>query len=98
MVLEIVAKDYYRLSSLMEPHSPLEKLARFLIARIDTFGGESDTKACILEMTQEQLSDAVGFTRETVNKYLQLLKDRELIRIHRGRTEVVDVEGLRGLM
>lgn len=52
------------------------------LARID--GGE-------VRLTHEQLADLVGTTRETTTKVLGDLRQRELVRLRRGRIQIVDV-------
>lgn len=44
-----------------------------------------------VRLTHEQLADLVGTTRETTTKVLGDLRDRNLIRIRRGRIEVLDL-------
>lgn len=43
-----------------------------------------------VRLTHEQLADLVGTTRETTTKVLGDLRDRHLIRLRRGRIEVLD--------
>lgn len=43
-----------------------------------------------VRLTHEQLADLVGTTRETMTKVLGELRDRHLIRLRRGRVEVLD--------
>ena len=55
------------------------------LARVD--GGE-------VRLTHEQLADLVGTTRETTTKVLGDLRQRELVRLRRGRIQVIDVQAL----
>jgi CRP-like cAMP-binding protein len=43
-----------------------------------------------VRLTHDQLADLVGATRETVTKVLGELRERGLIRLRRGRIDVVD--------
>lgn len=50
-----------------------------------------------VRLTHDQLADLVGTTRETTTKVLGDLRERNLIRLRRGRVEVVDPVALRAL-
>ena len=49
-------------------------------------------------VTQQQLADAVSATREHVARLLRELQERGLLRTARGRVEVLDEVGLRGVL
>ncbi len=46
-------------------------------------------------LTQEELAEVVGGTRESINRWLRILAREGLVRRRRGVVEVVDPEGLR---
>lgn len=73
---------------------PVEKRVwRRLVELSGTFG-TGDTDATPIPLTQEDLAQVVGTTRPTVNR---LLRDGELagiVRIGRGRLEILDPEAL----
>jgi CRP-like cAMP-binding protein len=45
-------------------------------------------------ITQQQLANMLGATRESVNKHLNCFVDEGLIKLDRGRIRILDVEGL----
>ncbi|MDP1588996.1 MAG: Crp/Fnr family transcriptional regulator [Prosthecobacter sp.] len=56
-----------------------------ILAKVD--GGE-------VRLTHEQLADLVGTTRETTTKVLGDLRQRGLVRLRRGRIQVIEVAAL----
>ncbi len=57
----------------------------------EIYGGGAAT----IPLTQEDLAGMAGTTRPTVNTVLRALQDQGLLRLARGRIEVLDVTGLR---
>ncbi len=55
--------------------------------------GPGEDKATI-PLSQTQLADLVGATRPSVNQVLQRLSEQGMVRLSRGRIEVLDVPGL----
>jgi CRP-like cAMP-binding protein len=47
-----------------------------------------------IRVTHQQLADQVGSTRENVSRVLGLLRDRGVLRLGRGRIEILDHEAL----
>jgi CRP-like cAMP-binding protein len=45
---------------------------------------------CPVRLTHEQVADLVGTTRETTTKVLADLRERNLVRVRRGRIDVID--------
>jgi CRP/FNR family transcriptional regulator len=78
-----MARRYYALHSRIELNQPGDRLARFILERCTAPGGEA---AC----TQEEIAEAVGVTRETVNRHLGRLQEEGLVRIGRGSVVLVD--------
>lgn len=64
------------------------RLAQRILALADDYGAQ-------LRISQEELAVFVGATRETVNRQLQAWRRDELVRIGRGRLDVLNVEALR---
>jgi CRP/FNR family transcriptional regulator, anaerobic regulatory protein len=49
----------------------------------------------VVEMTHQQLADAVGSVREIVTRVLRSFADQGLVKLRRGSIEVLDAAGLR---
>jgi CRP/FNR family transcriptional regulator, anaerobic regulatory protein len=49
----------------------------------------------VVEMTHQQLADAVGSVREIVTRVLRSFADQGLVKLGRGSIEVLDAAGLR---
>lgn len=67
-----------------------QRLARRLIGLVEDYGNE-------IAVSQEELGNFVGATRESVNRQLQVWKRAGLLALGRGRIEVRDVEKLEAL-
>jgi CRP-like cAMP-binding protein len=90
-VLEYLAKSVYSLHSQIELNMPLPKLIRY----ITTHARIGDDGSCTLAATQDELAQAIGVTRETVNRYLQILQAESLLTIGRGHIDIPDIDVLR---
>jgi len=79
-----------RLHGHLEAKTPQEKIRQFLALRGGSAAsGPGGRDALVsIEITQDQLAQAVGFTRETVNRTLKDLEDAAVLRLERGRIEV----------
>lgn len=73
------------------------RLCKKLLELAETTG-VSEGKSVVLDiaLTQKELGDMVGATRESVNKELRVLREQGLIDMEGSRIRIVDVEGLRG--
>jgi CRP/FNR family transcriptional regulator len=87
--LRELSRRYCALHSQIELRTPIDRLARFLLARCAGAG----EVAC----TQEEIAEAVGVTRETVNRHLARLQDKGVLKVGRGSIRIVDAEGLKGI-
>jgi CRP-like cAMP-binding protein len=88
-LLKEMARRYYVLHARIELVQPLDRLVHFLLER---GAGQGDREvAC----TQEEIAEAIGVTRETVNRHLQRLQDDGLVRVGRGAVTIVDPEAIR---
>ncbi len=94
-ILKTVAKEYYSLHGHLDSHTPLKKIVKYFQANIETFG-KKDKKSnnYIINITQENLADSISFTRETVNKHLKYLEEKGIIKISRGRIEIIKLDEL----
>jgi CRP/FNR family cyclic AMP-dependent transcriptional regulator len=90
-LLNEMAKRYYTMHARFELVQPLDRLVHFLLERASGDAGRAGEVAC----TQEEIAEAIGATRETVNRHLQRLQDDGLVRVGRGVVTVVDTARLR---
>ncbi|MGZ7236649.1 helix-turn-helix domain-containing protein [Streptococcus pyogenes] len=49
----------------------------------------------MIGISQEQLSLMLAISRQTTNQILKDLQARELVRVHRGEVEILDLTALR---
>lgn len=87
-----MARRLYVMHSRVELATPFDRLARFLLERCSGPAEEATVTA-----TQEQIAEAIGASRETVNRHLGRLEGEGILRAHRGVISIVDVEALRRL-
>lgn len=85
-LLRELAKRYCTLHARIELVQPLDRLVRFLLEHASGAAGRAGEVA----FTQEQIAEAIGATRETVNRHLQRLQEDGLVRVSRGLVTVVD--------
>ncbi|MFT4242252.1 MAG: Crp/Fnr family transcriptional regulator [Acidovorax sp.] len=74
-----------------------QRLARRLVLMAEGYGqfmvpGQSRR---VIGISQEQLSLMLAISRQTTNQILKDLQARQLLRVHRGEVEIVDLDGLR---
>jgi CRP-like cAMP-binding protein len=86
-----LARRTYALHSRIELVTPLDRLVRLLVER--STAGTAGVSA-----TQEELAEAIGASRETVNRHLGRLEAQGLLRVGRGVVEILEVESLRRLV
>jgi CRP-like cAMP-binding protein len=73
---------------------PVEKRVwRRLHELADVFDGSGD-EAIAIPLTQEELAQVVGTTRPTMNRLLRESEDAGVVRLARGRLEILDVDGV----
>jgi CRP-like cAMP-binding protein len=89
--LRDVARRYYTMHSRVELATPLDRLVRVLVDRYDQAGGAS------VRATQDELAEATGSSRETVNRHLGRLAAQGLVAVGRGEVRIVDIDALRRL-
>ena len=73
-----------------------QRLAKRIMDLADNESGEGrqDSERQI-NMTQKELSEMLGVSRESVNKELKVLRDKEIVRTERGKIIVSDLERLK---
>jgi CRP-like cAMP-binding protein len=81
-LLDELARRYCTLHARIELVQPIDRLARFLL---DHAAGDATVAG-----TQEAIAEAIGATRETVNRNLQRLQDEGLVKVSRGAVTVLD--------
>ncbi len=98
VVTEALAQRVQELSSaLLEAlYVPVDRriVARLVdLGRI--YGGGAGSGEVTVPITQDDLAEMAGTTRPTTNQVLQRLADEGVLRLGRGRIELVDLESLR---
>ena len=77
-------------------YDTLSRVARRLIELADRFGEPTESGIRItLPLTQDELANWVGASREAVTKALRTLRTDGYVRTHRRTFTVIDIEGLR---
>ena len=94
-ILRYVSKSFFSLHSQLEHYTPLQKIIEFLKLNIDSAdSSNAKTKNIVIDITQDNLSDFLGFTRETINRNLKVLEKKGVISISRGKIEINNAEEL----
>jgi len=98
-ILSSLSKRLRKTDDLLEDTSFLNIPARFakkLIELGDTFGRkEGDKMEISLRLTQKDLADMVGATRESINKELRILREKGLVTLTEKAIQINDVNRLR---
>ena len=95
LLLEALATEIRRLASQLRDamYEPAERrLYRRLAELTEMFTGEPPVR---IPLTQEDLAQLAGTTRPTINKLLRSIEDDGIIRVGRGRLEILDPAALR---
>src|SRR3954462_9534994 len=58
---------------------------------------KSDSKDGMITITQQEISEMVGMTRESINKQLRAWAGRNLVRLEHGAIVVLNAETLRAM-
>jgi CRP/FNR family transcriptional regulator, cyclic AMP receptor protein len=93
MVLDSAIGEVRRLSTQLLEAMYVPVTARVLRRLVDLVALFGET----IPLTQDDLAGLAGTSRKTVNEVLGEAQDRGVIRLARGRIEVVDLPGLRRL-
>lgn len=74
-----------------------QRLARRLVTMAEDYGLRLDTTQSrrMLNLSQEQLARMLALSRQTTNQILQDLQQRGMIRLYRGKLEILDLAKLR---
>jgi len=96
--IEYVIRQLRRCTDLVDEIALLDvhsRLARRLLRLADQgVIGSDDADTGMPRMTQQQLADMTGATRESVNKHLNALVDDGIIRLTHGHIEILSRAGL----
>ena len=84
-LLETLSRQHFLLHNQLEINKPSVRIIRSLLNAV--FGKPADE--LIVFTTQDELAELNGVTRETVNKHLNRLQQEGLLRIGRGRIEIL---------
>src|SRR6188768_15347 len=103
-LLDVLAKRLRRLSQRSEDAAFLDvpsRLARSLLDLANRFGEKGGSPSrdihIALKLSQQELGDLVGATRESVNKHLSDWTRQGIMRLQAGRMIISDMEGVRRL-
>jgi len=95
-IIKALAKRIRRDSNLVEELSFSQALARLAKLLLGTYAGEEATVG--LALTQQEMANMIGTTREGVNRSLKIMEDRGAIRLSRHRVVVLDKKILADLI
>lgn len=87
-IIKALAKRIRRDSNLVEELSFSQALTRLTRLLLGTYAGEEATVG--LALTQQEMANMIGTTREGVNRSLKIMEDRGAIRLSRHRVVVLD--------
>ncbi len=76
-----------------------QRLARRLLLMAQGYGLGANDRVLrrVIAVTQEDLAQMLGLTRQTTNQLLHELKERHIVRVSRGEIEVLDMAALRAV-
>ncbi|MGF1664553.1 MAG: Crp/Fnr family transcriptional regulator [Kineosporiaceae bacterium] len=99
-LLAVMARQVRRLTRMVAEalYVPAEqRVARRLSEAADAFAQPGDRPDAVVTvpLTQDELAHLAGTSRPTANQALKSLERRHLVRVARGRVELLDVAGLR---
>jgi CRP/FNR family transcriptional regulator, cyclic AMP receptor protein len=100
-LLAVLARRVRDLTTRLEDRTFLEvpaRLAKQLLWLAEHHGAPSGSGVQIeLRLSQQELGDLIGATRESVNKYLSEWTRNKLLRQARDRVEIFDLQALRAI-
>ncbi len=98
-VLSVISRRLRLTDELLEDTCFLNisaRLAKKLIELAEKYGRkEGDSVHVDLSLTQKELGDTIGATRESINKELKILRDKGLIISEGNKIQIVDMERLK---
>ncbi|MBW1899429.1 MAG: Crp/Fnr family transcriptional regulator [Deltaproteobacteria bacterium] len=98
-ILSLLSKRLRSTDELLEDTCFLNisvRLAKKLVELASSHGhNEGDTVHINLPLTQKELGDMIGATRESINKELKIMRQKELIKIEDNRIQILDLNRLK---
>ncbi len=98
-ILSLLSKRLRKTDDLLEDTCFLNisaRLAKKLTELAESHGQKKGSKVLIdLSLTQKELGDMVGATRESINKELKSLRKQGLIIIEESRIRILDISRLK---
>lgn len=91
--LRALARRLYTLHGAIGLTHPIARLVHYLLS--ECAAPDSPQAPPTVRRTQEEIAEAIGVTRETVNKHLGYLQARGFIEIGRGEIALIDSDGMR---
>ena len=94
LLIDVLAAELRRTSKLLLEVAfvPAEKRIWRRIAELVEVFGRVDGEPVVIPLTQEELAQVVAATRPTVNRVLRVAEADGVIKLSRGRLEVLDVD------
>ena len=72
------------------------RLAKKLLDLAESYGRQdADSIYIDLDLTQKELGDMIGSTRESINKELKILRDKGLITMQENKIQIIDITRLK---
>jgi CRP/FNR family transcriptional regulator, cyclic AMP receptor protein len=100
-LMAVLCQKLRQTSELLEEALFLEgpsRLAKRLVHLAEAFGSPvSDGVQINLQLSQQQLGNMVGMSRESMNKHLRQWREEDLIRIRDGYYVITDLEALQAV-
>ncbi len=75
--------------------STAQRVAKRLVLIAENYGMWTDRSRRMIDTPQEQLAMMLFMTRQTINQVLKELARQQLIKLHYGAIEILDLEGLK---
>jgi CRP/FNR family transcriptional regulator, cyclic AMP receptor protein len=96
LLIDVLAAELRRTSKLLLEVAfvPADKRIWRRIAELVEVFGRADGEPVVIPLTQEELAQVVAATRPTVNRVLRVAEADGVIKLSRGRLEVVDVDAV----
>jgi CRP-like cAMP-binding protein len=91
--LRALARRLYTLHGRIGLTNPLARLVHYLLSECAVSEGTQGPP--VVRGTQEEIAEAIGVTRETINKHLGYLQARGFVEIGRGEIALLDADGMR---
>ena len=75
--------------------STAQRVAKRLVLIAENYGMWTDRSRRMIDTPQEQLAMMLFMTRQTINQMLKELARQQLIKLHYGAIEILDLDGLK---